>query len=113
MGTNYYVYSKPACPACGREYPPKHIGKSSAGWCFSLHIYPDEGIKNWDDWKSYLLQGGMYILDEYGRDVPIAEMTTIITKRYRPQGLKRHKIDDEFCVGHAEGTYDYLVGEFS
>ncbi len=29
-----------------------------------------------------------------------------------PNNLLRHKID-RCCVGHGEGTYDYIVGEFS
>lgn len=39
MGTNYYLYEKPACACCGREFGSKHIGKSSGGWCFSLEMY--------------------------------------------------------------------------
>lgn len=29
-----------------------------------------------------------------------------------PNNLLRHKID-QHCIGHGDGTYDYLVGEFS
>ena len=42
MGTNYYLHRPRTneCEHCGRadEAPPLHIGKSSSGWCFSLHV---------------------------------------------------------------------------
>ena len=41
MGTNYYLHKKPPCEACGHEPAPLHIGKSSGGWCFSLHVIPE------------------------------------------------------------------------
>jgi hypothetical protein len=51
-----------------------HIGKSSAGWYFSLHIYPlgirDDDINvinNWDDWKAFInsSNGKIYTEDHY------------------------------------------------
>ena len=36
MGTNYYLNDR-------------HIGKSSAGWYFALHIYPEENINSLDE----------------------------------------------------------------
>lgn len=38
MGTNYYLHSQDPCEHCGRSYPELHIGKSSAGWVFALHV---------------------------------------------------------------------------
>ena len=38
MGTNYYWQESEPCAACGRGYEQVHVGKSSAGWCFSLHV---------------------------------------------------------------------------
>ena len=53
MGTNYYLYEgSEACPTCKRPFEPLHIGKSSAGWCFSLHVIPEEGINTLDDWRT-------------------------------------------------------------
>jgi hypothetical protein len=30
-----------------------------------------------------------------------------------PNGLLRSKVDDVHCIGHGEGTYDYIAGDFS
>lgn len=51
MGTNYYLRLKSEiCPHCGRgDEGLLHIGKSSAGWCFSLHVM--NRIQSLDDWK--------------------------------------------------------------
>jgi len=111
MGTNYYVETLPPCECCGRAYENKHIGKSSAGWCFSLHVYPDEGINTLEDWQKYF--EGKVIKDEYGRIISQNELMEIITGRSHPRGLYRHEIDYSHCIGHGEGTYDYLIGDFS
>lgn len=50
MGTNYYLHTKPDCECCGRGFEPLHIGKSSGGWCFSLHVMPEDNINTLDDW---------------------------------------------------------------
>lgn len=54
MGTNYYAEYQPPCPTCGRQDPPLHIGKSSAGWCFSLHVIPELGLNDWPEWEAWL-----------------------------------------------------------
>ena len=137
MGTNYYVTSDPPCECCGRGGELKHIGKSSAGWCFSLHVEPDNGINTLDDWQEFW--EGKQITNEYGEKIPPEKMLSIITKRGRepkwdkppmmygsweefhymnhseqgPAGLLRHRVDGRHCVGHGEGTYDFITGEFS
>lgn len=30
-----------------------------------------------------------------------------------PNGLARHRIDHRHCVGHGDGTYDLIKGDFS
>lgn len=110
MGTNYYLHEKPDCECCGRSFEPLHIGKSSYGWCFSLHVMP--GIKTLDDWRNRWSMPGSYIRNEYGDLVSVADMELIITGRRGPNGLLRHQIDGH-CVGHGEGTWDYISGEFS
>lgn len=134
MGTNYYYHENPPCEHCGRKDDPKHIGKSSAGWCFSLKVYPEDGINTLDDWKAKFAAGGL-ILDEYNEVTPTGEMLMIITKRgwgkqnrgelmtpeylrsnyaeEGPNGLMRHQVDGRHCVSHGEGTWDYMIGEFS
>jgi hypothetical protein len=120
MGTNYYL-----CKDDRRI----HIGKSSAGWCFSLHVIPEEGINTLDDWISLWGQPGMQIEDEYGRVIDIENMERIITKRSfmqsfgtfdhtddiaqpGPNGLVRFKIGNH-CVAHGDGTWDCIEGDFS
>lgn len=135
MGTNYYITE--SCPCCGREDEPKHLGKSSAGWCFALHVYPDEGINDLSDWEK--LWEGKTIIDEYGDWINTKQMRDIITNRegndkqeknpfgYKswvefhrlnqselgPNNLIRRQVDSYHCIGHGDGTWDLIVGEFS
>jgi len=144
MGTNYYSIVKESeeCPHCNHSTPrtEKHIGKSSFGWCFQLHVYPEESINSLNDWLPYF---DKYIIeDEYGKTVSKEDILRIITEPKRsnnrnnsssqigsslirsqfldhyqavegPYNLLRSRIDNTHCIGHGEGTYDYIVGEFS
>lgn len=134
MGTNYYHEATPGepCESCGHVNGRLHIGKSSGGWCFSLHVYPNtDGPKSFDEWQARWLAGGR-IVDEYGDTIPPAEMAATITARswkpvaampgqwYRenhaepgPNGLARHRIEPGRCIAHGPGTWDLMVGEFS
>lgn len=138
MGTNYYSKLKP-CECCGRsdEDHTMHIGKSSGGWCFSLHVGPfwEEDINylnSLESWRTVFNDPDRIILDEYGKVITSEEMMSIITIRSRdnashrtdefyrqnsaepgPNNLLRAKIDGYHCVGHGEGTWDYIQGEFS
>jgi hypothetical protein len=111
MGTNYYVKAeeKPACPTCGHHpnVEPLHIGKSSGGWQFLFAPYPEHGLTSWAAWKSFLADKG--IVDEYGQDVPLAELEDWVLKKQRdgvnaktathdqwgPYGRDSEKYDDE------------------
>ncbi len=136
MGTNYYIKSK-LCEKCGRLDEEYHIGKSSGGWCFSLHVDPNNGINSLEDvkqlWKDKL------VYNEYEETISHEEMLSIIlerseSKKYNalpsryqswkefhiennsepgPNGLLRHRIDMNHCIGHGKGTYDFIVGDFS
>lgn len=137
MGTNYYFQEKPPCECCGRAFNMRHIGKSSGGWCFSLRVYPDEGINELADWIKLWSTPGSRIEDEYGDVVTTDEMLAAITDRCSmvkkrvpygytsleefhrrndsqdgPNGLFRSRIGSR-CIGHGIGTYDLIVGEFS
>lgn len=125
MGTNFYL-RRP-------DSPTLHIGKSSGGWVFMLHIYPELGINNLDDWKSVFCDPYALIQDEYGKIKAPVRMLDWITNRSwgdghachpqsvydqnhaepGPNGLLRSKVDGVHCVGHGEGTWDYIVGDFS
>lgn len=135
MSTNYYLKeaAPQTCKTCGHtpEVKELHIGKSSVGWCFSLHVIPEEGINSLADWQKRWAAEGVRIEDEYGDALSADEMLKCITNRKRPvrenfskkfleqnsaiQGpnyLVRSKLDSR-CVGHGAGTYDYIVGDFS
>jgi hypothetical protein len=139
VGTNYYLHNPKPCVTCGHDpNEPKHIGKSSVGWVFALHVYPDEHLYDLDDWERLWTDG--VIRDEYGRDVTIDQMRSVITERSRPeswdvtpamyrswdqfhvlngskkgpQGLLRTDMArDTRCVKHGAGTWDCFTGDFS
>jgi hypothetical protein len=137
MGTNYYLHQN-VCEVCGRGDEPRHIGKSSSGWCFALRVYPDDGINDLPDWIPLFMSGT--ILDEYLDNISFEEMMTRITQRVcdaqypqsgpfgynseeeflaenhairGPNGLARQILDGRHCTGHGEGTWDLMLGEFS
>jgi hypothetical protein len=97
-----------------------HIGKSSFGWCFSLHVMPEHGIHNLQDWKALadrLIAGGWRIEDEYREIIALDKLWKVVEradweqKDGRP--LNRHYVDGDHCIGNGEGFYDYMVGWFS
>jgi hypothetical protein len=129
MGMNYYASR--VCASCNHD-DRLHIGKSSRGWCFSLHVIPERGLNSLGDWETFL-ENGWSIVDE--SDVPrsLYELMQTITERsfHReadvtdewmlrlshaecgPNGLVRFTIDGVHCIGHGEGTWDLVVGDFS
>lgn len=140
MGTNYYLYHKAQCMSCGRESEPDHIGKSSYGWCFALHVMPDEEVHDLDDWIRLWRQPGAYIKDEYGKVVSPDDMENIITRRshgkdfdepgsfagyadeaefHRENGSERgpnNLMRARLCrrvIKHGAGTWDCHIGDFS
>ena len=133
MGTNFYLYRTPVCEHCGQETsPPLHIGKSSSGWCFSLHVIPEERLSSLADWEKEWSRPGVAIRNEYDDTVTPAEILRIITDRKGPassqqheeeflaqnhavdgpQGLLRHEMDGRHCVANGPGTWDLIAGEF-
>lgn len=114
MGTNYYLHEKPPCKCCGRPFEKLHIGKSSGGWCFSLHVIPEENLLTLDDWRRRWSAPFATVMNEYGDQVTPAELERIITERvWRGSQPMHHPIDYRHCVGHGPGTWDYIIGEFS
>lgn len=114
MSTNYYTIKR--CDHCHHE-ERLHVGKSSGGWCFSLATHPTQGITSLDDWRRKFGEDGITIEDEYGFSVSPAEMLATITERsgfaLAGHALHRCTIDGRHCIGHGEGTWDIMVGEFS
>ena len=133
MGTNYYLVKGEHAPEGHFEHPLNgflkhgtgrppmiHVGKSSGGWCFSLHVYPEHGIKTLSDWKAFaptLLLEGWRVEDEYGEQHTLDELWLVVERvgwaRNDGEPLLRHDIAYGHCVGHGEGFYDYITGEFS
>lgn len=102
MSTNFYVRLP--------NFTIKHVGKSASGWNFMLHIYPDEGIHDLQDWEPIFTNPEVVILNEYGDTIPPPLLRSLITER--PKDLRRTPVD-RFCLGPGEGTWDRLIGDFS
>lgn len=85
MGTNYYHVTEAGnyCEHCKRfdEEFSLHIGKSSGGWAFALHIHPEEGISMLGDWVERWQQPNTKTIDSYGGEISSDEMRDIITNR--------------------------------
>ena len=126
MGTNYYLKkeSPSKCVTCKHDPDEKvlHIGKSSYGWCFSLHIIPEEGINSLDDWKAAWGASGAKILNEYDEEVLPEDMLKIITTRgpgkWSPEGMEPHRhspfhSENPGTVREGPGSYDLILGDFS
>ena len=141
MGTNFYLHRTDE--SAGEVASPLHIGKSSMGWCFSLHVYPERGIRDLNDWLPLFKDGDIF--DEYGEHVPAQEMMAIISERSRASredwdtfgtrvGQLYGSSESEFhlrnqsergprgllrhrislhCVAQGAGTWDCIVGDFS
>lgn len=128
MGTNYYLHKKhDTCPTCGHRDEPRHIGKSSMGWCFSLVCDTIDGPSTLAGWIDAWSAPDVEIRDEYGQTVSPTAMLSEITERSAknppdwspavyarndavpgPNNLIRHRIDSH-CIAHGaygDGTYD-------
>jgi len=105
MGTNYYLKKKGACPCCKRDYDKKlHIGKSSAGWCFALHIMPERGINDLDDWQKLWSEPGSIIETEDGEQITPEQMVEIITQRSRDKSVDEIFRTNPGAFGHWYST---------
>jgi hypothetical protein len=130
VSTNYYWHPV-ACAHCGRGGEPVHIGKSSARWCFALHVIPERGLRILDDWHACWKTTPGRIVNEYSDQLSIDEMLKVITDRswpgapmtkkdrvrnqavLGPNNLLRVAVGSGGCVGHGLGPWDLIIGEFS
>jgi len=94
-----------------------HIGKSSNGWCFTLHVIPERGVTSLHHWLEWFVKPYHVIMDEYGEIINPNEMQDIIERRgdHKPSQLllRRHELGKYHCIGHGEGNYDYCIGTFN
>lgn len=91
MSTNYYF--KPtlwSTQVLGMD--DFHLGKSSAGWCFSLSIDNPLDITNyielahWIENQEKSCRGFVY--DEYGRHLPASRFREVVENRFHSQWSK-------------------------
>lgn len=133
MGTNYYFVKGEHYPEYDYDHPLNgllkygtgrppmiHIGKSSGGWCFSLHVMPEQNIRNLADWKALadrLIAEGWHIEDEYRERHTLDQLWEVVERvgwtRQDGQPLIRRTTYEGNCLGNGEGFYDYITGEFS
>lgn len=107
MSTNYYLV-KDACPRCGHGRRI-HIGTYKFGWCFALHLHPQDGINKLSDWKSLFYE--WQIQDEHGDIISPGHMINLIQDtNCSPNVPLRH--NGALCVSHGAGAWDNLVGDF-
>lgn len=140
MGMNHYLRpSRNPLRRLGNSYPfpswnnylSLHIGKSSGGWCFALHVHPDLGIHDLESWKPWLRRHR--IEDEAGCRISCYTLLKTITDRSwharagrfapeylalngalpGPNNLLRYQVDGVRCIGNGPGTWDLMVGDFS
>ena len=127
MGTNYYWHQKQedSCPTCGHApaHEPVHIGKSSFGWVFALHVYPagidgdrTARIHDLDDWRHIWRDREGTIVDEYGEEVSWQRLESIIVERSaygeaEAEPLNRGDLGAH-CIAHGPGSWDLHIGDF-
>lgn len=107
METNYY-FQPNGCEHCGHNPDLIHIGKSSYGWNFLLHVDPVIGLNNLDDWKKRWESGS--IVDEYGGIFTPDQMLESIMGRPR-NWQSSVELSDRHSYGGE--TWDHCLGEFS
>ena len=127
MGTNYYLRTgrkvKKICNlGCEHTIEEElHIGKYSSGWKFCLHIIPENGINELEDWIPLLRSGTIF--NEYGMEISFEEMMSCIenpnTCHYRqsnePYTSYDHTDNRYYCNKDAigkGGSYVLVKGEF-
>ena len=111
MGTNYYLRTN-ICEDCGR-YDETHVGKSSCGWKFSLHVFrpvdedDEQGPTCLKDWRLLWDDPKNQIWNEYGDQVTPEDMACAIDNR--PEEL----LANHWKVVHEGKTWTETTGSFS
>ena len=111
MGTNYYL-TNTFDQIEGKE--PLHIGKSSYGWAFALHVEEDGSFpSSLIEWQALWNKAGAVITDEYGNELTVKELEQVIFVRPVPAGRNLRRFPPDSTYWHGSETFDYCVGEFS
>lgn len=124
MGTNYYLTISDKTPERLKELITQdgefihseqdikglHIGKSSGGWCFSLHVHPTLKINSLKDWKKLFDQG--LILNEYMDHISTEDMLKCILEREGSPQAPRNETQFNQLINSINSIYksfdDYL-----
>jgi hypothetical protein len=131
MGMNFYLHK-------GLTNEELHIGKSSCGWAFALHVIPEEGINGLGDWLELFVDPNNGVFDESETPLTAIEMMdrimnrvghhrisdgavdkqilgpySIVQEKHNGIRLLRCKVDGDHCIGHGIGDWDLITGEFS
>ena len=115
MGTNYYAIID-CCDKCGRGSDEMHIGKSSGGWPFSLHVIEDLGLDSWAKWKDFLIKNQYPIRNEYGERVALDFLDDLIVSKRgcanEPHVLQAYKERPKYCKPCPDTGDKLTYGEF-
>ena len=110
MGTNFYVKTgkmeKVICNyGCEHLIEEElHVGKNSYGWKFNLHIIPDKGINELEDWRPILKSGKIF--DEYDRAISYDEMIDYIVNK---EPMEYKECTDYLCTCDKRDGLNYCV----
>ena len=112
MSTNFYLRPIPSeCSCCGRAFEELHIGLSSGGWPFALHVIPERNLNTLEDWEKLWKDTKKWaIFDEYRRTLSPEQMG-IWVRNENP--IFERPVDGHHCIGHGPGPWDYIQGDFS
>jgi hypothetical protein len=69
-----------------------HIGLNSGGWVFGFRAYPEYNIRSWKEWKEFILDNDLIIMDEYGVIHPLDYFEQIVesSKTWNHKPAKSH-----------------------
>lgn len=141
MATNFYLHRNP-CPHCGKADEADdilHIGQHVFCWTFALHVIPEKGLNSLDDWEKLIRKEDSKVMDDDGDERNSTLLLSLIRKGHSqtpwelraeglpreeefhrmngsmrgPNGLLRRRIDGSHCIGHGDGPWDLIAGEFS
>jgi hypothetical protein len=110
MGTNYYLkWPETRCSACGEltgigKRGEEHIGKSSAGWHFSLNVTQHKDRAAWEKAIKECLAAGGSIVDEYGGALTEADFWSWVDRLRDSKHChaREYPSDDVRCVDNVE-----------
>jgi len=111
MSTNYYaIYDECDCTCdhCSKKGMAYHLGKSSTGWAFALHIEPSMNLYDLEDIITFLIQKKATIIDERNSYCSLEDWLGLVVDLH-PE--VKHREDGKRCLV-GSGTFDLLEGEF-